>query len=202
MGQDQSSSPEDIRCENVTDEIIASYAKQGYALAFAEEVMCYDLSRTLPNIVVPFEVSYLSWTPERMHDFFTVYDASFRERPGFPGWTEAEWISWTSGDPAFRSDLSFLAMVNNQAVGFVTNAEEEEAPVKHGYLIQVGVHPGWRGQGLGAVLIAYSLRTWWETGKKAVFLHVNVNNPEAIRLYQQLGFVVVRRRGRFAWPTT
>jgi ribosomal protein S18 acetylase RimI-like enzyme len=28
-------------------------------------------------------------------------------------------------------------------------------------------------------------------------LHVNINNPGAIHLYQQLGFVIVGRRGKF-----
>lgn len=163
--------------------------------------MRYDLSRALPDIVVPFEVSSLGWAPERMHDFFFIYDVSFRERPGFPGWNEAEWVHWTSNNPAFRSDLSVLAAVHDQAVGFVTNAEDEEAPAKHGYLIQVGVHPSWRGQGLGAALTTYSLQTWRDRGKEAVFLHVNIKNPGAIRLYQQLGFVIVRRRGRFSRRT-
>ena len=201
MGQDHSIPPEDIRCENVTDEVIASYAEKGYLLTFVEEVMRYDLSRALPQVVVPFEVSYLSWAPERTHEFFTVYDASFRERPGFPGWSETEWVQWTSGDPAFRPDLSVLAVVQDQAVGFVTNAEDEEAPARHGYLIQVGVHPQWRGQGLGAALTTHALQAWRKAGKEAVILHVNVNNPGAIRLYQQLGFVIVRRRGKFARRT-
>ncbi|GHO57562.1 GNAT family N-acetyltransferase [Ktedonobacter robiniae] len=198
MGQNHPVPLKDIRCENVTDEVLASYAEKGYMLTFAEEVMRYDLSRALSQIALPFKVSYFSWAPERTHDFFTVYDASFRERPGFPGWSETEWVHWTSGDPAFRPDMSVLAVVQDQVVGFVTNAEDEEMPAQHGYLIQIGVHPEWRGQGLGAALITHALQTWRKAGKKAVILHVNVNNPGAIRLYQQLGFVVVRRRGKFA----
>lgn len=198
MKQNHSVPSDDIRSENVTDEIIASYAKKGYTLTFAEEVMCYDLSRALPHVIMPLEVSYVSWEPERTHDFFSVYDASFRERPGFPGWSETEWVQWTSGNPTFRPDMSVLAVTQGQAVGFVTNAEDEEAPAQHGFLIQVGVHPDWRGQGLGAALITHSLQTWRETGKEAVMLHVNINNHGSIRLYQQLGFVIVRRRGKFA----
>lgn len=102
---------------------------------------------------------------------------------------------WRSCVPS-RPILSFLAMVQGQAAGFVTNADYEEA--QQGYLIQVGVHPAWRGQGLGAALTAHSLRAWQEAGKEALILDVNVNNPGAIRLYQQLGFAVVRRRGKFS----
>jgi mycothiol synthase len=198
MVHDPSVPSEEMRCENVTEAGIASYAEQGYTLTFVEEVMRYDLSRALPSVAVPVLVTYLSWAPERTHDFFTVYTASFRERPGFPGWSETEWVRWTSGDPMFRPDLSSLAVVQGQAAGFVTNAEDEEAPAQHGYIVQVGVHPDFRGQRLGAALTTHSLHAWRETGKEAVMLHVNSNNPGAIRLYQQLGFVVVRRRGTFA----
>src|SRR5215469_13302894 len=115
MGQDDSVLPDEIRCEQVTDEVSASYAEQGYTLTFAEEVMRFDLSRALPHVVVPFAVSYLRWAPERTPDFFGVYAAAFQERLGFPGWTEAEWVQWTAGDPAFRPDLSVLAVVQGQA---------------------------------------------------------------------------------------
>ncbi|MCL4560781.1 MAG: GNAT family N-acetyltransferase [Chloroflexi bacterium] len=198
MEYDHSVLPEELNCEDVTDEVISSYLKIGYRLTFAEEVMHFDLSRPIPQVVVQCEVSYLGWTPERSHDFFTVYASSFRERPGYPGWSEAEWVSWTSDDPAFRPDLSVLAVVQGQPVGFVTNADYEEAHGQQGYLIQLGVHPSWRGKGLGAALTIHSLQQWREAGKAAVILHVNINNPGAIRLYQQVGFVIVRRRGKFS----
>ena len=200
MVQDYAQPTEEISCENITDEIIASYAEQGYTLVFAEEVMLYDLSQAPAHIVLPFEISYLNWGPEYIRDFFTVYAASFRERPGFPGWSEAEWVRWTSDDPTFRADLSMLAVIQGKAVGFITNAEDEEE-ARRGFIIQVGMHPEWRGQGVGAALIARSLQAWREAGKEAVILDVNVNNPGAIALYQQLGFVVVRRRGKFSRKT-
>ncbi len=42
MSQNHSNSCEEITCENVTDEIVASYAQRGYTLIFAEEVMSYE----------------------------------------------------------------------------------------------------------------------------------------------------------------
>ncbi|MBA2396981.1 MAG: GNAT family N-acetyltransferase [Ktedonobacteraceae bacterium] len=47
-------------------------------------------------------------------------------------------------------------------------------------------------------MITHALQAWRETGKEEVVLHVNVNNPGAIHLYQQLGFVIVRKRGKFS----
>jgi mycothiol synthase len=191
--------PESISCEDITDELAAAYAGQGYALTFAEEVCRFDLTgRTLPPIDMPVAVDYLEWTPARAHDIFAVYEAAFRDRPGFPGWSEAEWIRWTAGDPTFRPDLSVLAVIEGQGVGFITSADYEDEEARSGFVIQVGVHPEWRGRGLGAALTIHALKDWRDAGKEAVLLDVNVNNPVAIWLYEQLGFVVVRRRGRFS----
>ena len=193
----QEHSREEITCENVTGEIVTSYAEKGYTLTFAEEVMRFDLSQKIPQVVVPPDVSFFTWTSERSHDFFMAYDASFRDRPGFPGWSEEEWVRGTSDDAAFRSDLSYLAVVQGQAAGFITNEEDDTAPEPTGYINQVGVDPRWRRKRIGATLVVRSLQAWQEVGKVAIMLHVNVNNPGAIRLYQQLGFSFVGRRGKF-----
>ena len=67
---------EEITCENVTDEIVASYAPRGYTLVFAEEVMSYDLSQGLPHIVIPPELTFRAWNAENSHDFFVAFEAS------------------------------------------------------------------------------------------------------------------------------
>jgi len=197
MTQSHFSHADDITCENITNEVIASYAAKGFTLFFAEKVMHYDLSVVLPHLTSPPLVSYLTWDSQSIHAFFTVYQAAFQERPGFPGWSEEEWVRWISSDPTFRPDLSFLAIAQGQPVGFVTNAEDEAVPEQNGYLIQMGVHPQWRGQKLATALVVRSLHAWQQEGKKSVILHVNVNNPAAIQLYQQLGFTLVRQRGKF-----
>ena len=104
---------------------------------------------------------------------------------------------WISDDTAFRPDLSWVAIVQGQPAGFIANANDEQAPEQTGYIIQVGVHPDWRRQGLAAALMSRSLQAWQAEGKEAVILHVNINNPGAIKLYQKLGFTIVARRGAF-----
>jgi mycothiol synthase len=196
MTQKHPRPPERIVCEDVTDELVAAYRARGFVLAFAEEVMRYDLTRAFPHSSAP-AVGYRPWDAGSRGTFFAVYTAAFRERPGFPGWSEEEWLRWTGDDPTFRPDLSFLATRQGQALGFVTNAESEKDPQRSGYLIQLGVAPRWRGQGLGTALTLRALQAWRSAGRKAVVLHVNSNNPGALRLYQRLGFVRIKRRGAF-----
>lgn len=188
--------PEEQVCEDVTDELVDAYRARGLVLVFAEEVMRYDLTASLPRISAP-AVVYHTWDAESRQRFFAVYTAAFRERPGFPNWSAEQWLSWVADDPTFRPDLSFLATRGAEAIGFVTNAESEEDPQHTGYLIQVGVTPNWRGQGLGAALTRQALAAWRAAGKSAMLLHVNCNNSGALHLYQRLGFLTIRRRGKF-----
>lgn len=192
--------PERVTCEAISDDVMARYTAQGYTLAFAEEVMLRDLAADLPSIPVPPAVTLDAWRPDTAPAFFAVYEAAFRERPGFPGWPAEQWIRWISDDPTFRPDLSWLAREGGDAgepVAFIANAEDEEEPGRRGYLIQVGVRPDRRRQGLAKLLVARALDVWRREGRASVLLHVNVNNPGAIRLYQELGFVIARRRGAF-----
>lgn len=185
-----------IRCENLTEEIIRKYQEDGYQLAFQEYVMEHDLG-AIQEVDIPYSMALKGWSRTLEVEFYKVYDASFKDRPGFPGWSMEKWVEWISSDPAFRPDLTFLATVENQTVGFIASARDMELPDKHGYIIQVGVIPEWRRRGVAAVLTNRSLEAWREDGKDAVILHVNRNNPGAISLYERLGFKTVRIRGAF-----
>jgi ribosomal protein S18 acetylase RimI-like enzyme len=185
-----------INCEHISESLVASYKKRGFTLFFSEEIMAYDLTLSVPEIDAIQPLTYKTWDIHTAHDFFGVYQAAFRERPGFPGWSEEEWIRWTTDDPSFRPDLSSLALIEDQPVGFITNAEEAIESGNFGFIVQMGVDPRWRGQRVGTALISRTLQAWQNEGKQAVMLHVNNNNP-ALHLYYQLGFISVGRRGKF-----
>lgn len=197
MTHDQTlASGDEIASEALTDEMIAAYQVQGFTLICAEDVLRFDLSHEVPQTMSVPSIAFLAWNAMAAPVFFGLYEAAFRERPGFPGWSEDEWVRWVSDDPTFRPDLSYLATIDEQPVGFITNAEDEQSAGRDGYIIQVGVAPSWRTQGIRAALVDQSLRAWRTVGKEAVTLHVNVNNPVARDLYLRLGFDVVGRRGR------
>lgn len=189
-----------VTIEDLTEEISARYLAEGYTLAFAEEVMRRDLGdgRDLPEARPPEGVTLATWAPETRAAFFAAYSTSFAERPGFPGWSEETWVEWTAGDEDFRPDLSWVAQVGAEPVGFVTCALDMRGEAPLGFIIQVGTRPNWRGRGLAGALITRALRGFHAEGRPAVLLDVNVNNPGARRLYERLGFTVIRRRGAFA----
>lgn len=186
-------------CENLTDDVMAALIARGYTLAFAEDVMRCD-TRDLSAGVdasLPAGIVLATWGESTISDFFVAYVASFRERPGFPAWSRARWVEWTADDDGFRPDLTWVALAGAEPVGFITCGADTAAETPTGYIIQVGVRPGWRGRGLARALMVRALAGWREAGYAAVILDVNVNNPGARRLYDRLGFTVIRRRGVF-----
>jgi mycothiol synthase len=130
-----------------------------------------------------------AWSAQTAPRFHRVYDAAFRERPGFPGWPAEQWIADTADDDEFRSDWSLLATVPGLGdAGFVTAAV--------GWIVQVGVVPAARGRGIGSALVVEALRRMRAGGSGHAWLDVNVDNP-AVRLYRRLGFEHRGRRARF-----
>jgi mycothiol synthase len=179
-----------IATEGLTDAAARLYERNGFAEEFAEDVMRRDLAGALPEAAFPPGITVTPWTPERAGAFFEANEVAFRDRLGFRGLTQEEWVEWTVGDDDFRPAMSLLACSGDEPVGFTICDEA--------WIARIGVRPGWRRHGLGAALLAEDMRRFRAEGCDAVSLAVNVNNPTATRLYTRLGFEVVGRRARWA----
>ena len=179
-----------VATEGLTDAAARLYERSGFVQEFAEDVMRRDLAAALPEAPFPPGITVTAWTPERAGAFFETYQDAFRDRPGFPGLAQEEWVEWTVGDDDFRPAMSLLARLGDEPVGFTICDEA--------WIAQIGVRPGWRGHGLGGALLAELMRRFRAAGCDAVSLGVNVNNLTAARLYTRLGFDVVGRRARWA----
>jgi ribosomal protein S18 acetylase RimI-like enzyme len=179
-----------VETESLSAGADALYRSRGLARVFAEDVMTRPLTGGLPDVAARPDVGFTEWSDAVSERFFAVYETSFRDRPGFPGWSYAEWIRWiTSGDD-FRADLTLLASVRGTDVGFV-------ASDGGGWIAQVGVSPAARRQAVATTLIIEVLRRMRADGQTRAVLNVNVNNPGAIAAYRRLGFRRTGRRARY-----
>ena len=122
--------------------------------------------------------------------FYVVYTSAFRDRPGFPGWSQARWIEWLSDDEDFRPQWTLLATVAGADVGYIAG----EAT---GWITQVGVVPSARGQDIGARRSPRLFSSMRSAGQTTSTLNVNVDNPHAIALYRRLGFTRTGRRAKY-----
>lgn len=171
------------------------FGQHGFKKQFAEDVMRCDLPDPLPDVHLPSGTRLMMWAPALAGRFFAVYQAAFRERPGYPDWSREEWLAWlATDDDEFRPELSLLACHDDLPVGFIVSADR--------WIVQLGVRPEWRGRGIGSSLLIEVLNRFRAGGVEHVLLDVNVNNPRAARVYAGLGFERIGRRARYVRVTT
>jgi mycothiol synthase len=176
--------------EALSDGADALYLGKGLSQVFAEDVMQLAGPTPLPPADVPDGLVLSHWGEADPARFYAVYEAAFRERPGFPGWRQARWIEWISEDDDFRPEWTLLATLAGADVAFIAG----EAT---GWITQVGVVPPARGKDIGARLIAEVVQRMRSAGETKITLNVNIDNPHAAALYRRLGFTRTGRRARY-----
>jgi mycothiol synthase len=181
--------------ETLNDGAHALYLSRGLMRVFAEDIMRLPTAVQPPLVPAPGGLVLATWGQADPARFHAVYRAAFRERPGFPGWSPGRWIGWISDDD-FRAEWTLLASRHGEDVGFVAGGAM-------GWIIQLGVVPAARGQGIGGYLTTEVIARMRAAGETTIALDVNVNNPHAAALYRRLGFTQAGRRARYeaAAPT-
>ena len=183
-----------VATESLTQSTIHQYHTNGFESVFEELVMGRDLRLPLPDSPLPPDISITTWQPTLADQFFEAYDAAFRERPGFPGYSAAQWISDYNENENFKPEWSLLARTGDGLpVGFVAASAEHPG----GFVEQVGVIPEQRRRGIASALIVETMRRMQAAGKSTAQLTVNINNPGAIQTYIVLGFAIVGRRAKY-----
>lgn len=103
------------------------------------------------------------------------------------------------------SEAALQSELDNPLACFLV-AEQEGAAVAYGgmhcvaeeaYVANIAVHPDYRGQGLGRAVICALIEEAAKRGMSTISLEVRESNVPAIRLYEQLGFVLVGKRPSF-----
>lgn len=182
-----------ISTESLDDVALQMYLEDGFEEEMQEFIMNRDLSLPLAQYSFPEGVRFTTWQPELGDQFFHAYHNAFRERPGFPGYSAEEWITDRLEDENAIDAWSLLALKGEEPVGFLNAGTEHPG----GFIVQIGVVPALRRQGLATALMVETMRRMAADGETAVQLDVNLNNPGAIKAYEQLEFKIVGRRARY-----
>lgn len=173
--------------------------RNGFRPRYAAHVMSLDLHAPLPCSHMPRGVEFVGWEPELASQFFSVYQAAYRERPGFPDWSQEEWLEWLDvDDEDFRPSETLLAMHEGVPVGFIASAVLSEIDPTLMWVTQMGVSPEARGRGIGSALLGEAARRFQADAREQVQLDVAVDNQRAINVYERGGFRFIGRRGRYA----
>jgi len=185
-----------IATESLTEPAHRLYLAHGFACVFEELIMERGLQLPPQNRSMPEGVTTTNWQSDLAEQFFITYHASFRDRPGFPGYNAAEWIKRVTEND-HKPEWSLLARVDDEPVGFVIGNIDLTKDPPGGEIWQIGVIPAQRRRGLASALLVETMCRMQVAGVSSAILTVNMNNPGAIMAYSQLNFVTVGRRARY-----
>ena len=157
-----------------------------------------DLHQLLPDQPLADGVTLTAWQPEVAEQFLQAYHAAFRERPGYPGWSAAGWITRVTENDLVP-EWSLLARAGDMPLGFIIGNIDLISSPPGGYVWQIGVVPTARRRGLASALMVETLRRMQAAGAPCADLTVHTNNPGAIQAYAGLSFVTIGRRARYEW---
>ena len=158
--------------------------------------MVIPLDGPPPEPEWPEGVSVRTFEPERdARAVYALVARSFadneRGRPFEPyeQW-EAHNIAWGAFDPM----LWFLAFAGDELAGCIVCPDYES----EGWVRQLAVARGWRGQGLGLALLRQAFGEFYRRGRPHAALGVDSwNRTGARRMYERAGMRVAREHTRF-----
>ncbi|MEM0028804.1 MAG: N-acetyltransferase [Ignisphaera sp.] len=98
-------------------------------------------------------------------------------------------------------DVFYVAEVDDSIVSYVlTRIEEGESffdpnkKVKKGHIVSIAVREGFRRRGIATYLLSAVLGALgYSYDASEAYLEVRVSNAPAIKLYEKLGFVIIKR---------
>jgi mycothiol synthase len=185
-----------IRTESLTESAHHLYLTHGFQSVFEALVMGWDLHKSLPDRHLPPDVTITDWRLDLADQFFQAYDAAFRDRPGFPGYSADQWITGVTEND-HKPEWTLLAYVEGVPVGFVIGNIDLTLDPPGGHIAQIGVVPAQRKRGVGSALLVETMRRMQAAGALLARLEVHADNPGAIQTYADLGFATIGRRARY-----
>ena len=185
-----------LRCDYYDrgPDAVKLYQQQGYHFSHAEDIMSYPLNQPILDFPLPTSWQLTTWNEDKARQtaFHEVYVAAFQERLGDkPAWSLDKWCQAMATGDEFRPEFSLLLHKQDTYSAYVMCSVEPDS--NEGWIDQIGVHPQWRGQGFARFLLAEALRRFQADGLQTGTLSVNINNPQARRVYDRFGFQHMQR---------
>ncbi|MFF3289432.1 mycothiol synthase [Streptomyces sp. NPDC003023] len=118
--------------------------------------------------------------------WLAVNAAAFAHHPEQGALTQRD-LDDRKAEPWFDPKGFFLAERDGEIIGFHWTKVHAEEQLGEVYV--VGIRPDAQGGGLGKALTATGLRHLAAQGLPTAMLYVDADNPAALRVYEQMGFV-------------
>jgi GNAT superfamily N-acetyltransferase len=175
----------------------AALARHGWRYQLSQFELMRDTA-ALPAPSWPTGVTTTSMGENAQACYRVIYEeARWAEVPGHGHREFAEWhqLFVEREEPEHQ----VLAWLNGRLVGVALTTIFSD---QMGWVPQLAVSPDLQRQGLGSALLADALQRLVTAGATRLGLGVTAANPDALRLYERLGFSIDREWQAFASPTT
>jgi GNAT superfamily N-acetyltransferase len=183
----------EVRADEADPDGIDFALRRGFREISREIKAILDLERVEPPAVAPPDgVEIVPWSerPDLTRGLYDVYTEATPDIPGNEDEIEPydDWLSLHMQGPGDRADATFVAVADDEAVGFaklsLTAAQPEVA-----YHDLTGVKRAWRGRGVARALKATQI-AW---AKRAGYKRLSTNNEERNapirRLNEEFGYL-------------
>ena len=165
--------------------------------------MRYDLWQGVRDPVpAPENYHFRHWSPKLLQHHAEVKFRSFRNEMDanvFPCLGDADGcmrlMKEISNRQGFVPEATWLVQYQNPQTGKLENCGTVQgirSQTDVGAIQNIGIVSSHRGHGLGSQLMDQCLRGFQEAGVRFVTLEVTSHNTGAMRLYQRLGFEVLK----------
>jgi GNAT superfamily N-acetyltransferase len=171
-------------------EAIGFFQKRGYVEIERQKAVELDLTALEPELPQPpLGVEIFSWAarPDLIKRMYELYREASADIPGLDAetsWTSAEWRVRELERPSRRHDLSFLAVIDGEVVGYAT-LDVFPAGGFHGL---TAVARAWRRKGVGRVLKRSQIAAAKEVGLERLYTESEEHNEPMRSLNEELGF--------------
>lgn len=161
--------------------------RRGFTAVGGEEAVSLALEPQPPAPPVPRGVEILSRRerPDLAHAMYEVYVDAVRDVPGAPlGESFESWSAREIGRPSRSPDLSFLALVGEEVVGYaVLDVFGDEG--RHGF---TAVKRTWRRRGVATALKRAQIAAAWRSGLERLITGSEDRNLPMRALNEKLGY--------------
>ena len=121
----------------------------------------------------------------------SVWNKAFREFDDFRSISVEDMLK-SEKNPAFDAEGMFFAEFDGKPVGIVNAYVDKMREEKKGFIRMLGVVPEYRRRGIGRALARKAIESLKERGMLTVEASGVLGKPEAVNLWESLGFKSVR----------
>lgn len=176
---------------------ISVLKSEGYEIFRYSFLMVRPNLENIPNLPFPEEIEVRPVKPEHYRDIVNSWNEACKDMRGQIPISDEDFKGFQRSS-IFDPSLWQIAWYRDQVVGttmnWINRQANEDFGRKRGHVEAISVRRPWRGRGIAKALIARSLKLLKSRGMTEAALGVDAENPSgALRLYQKMGFEIVKR---------